>query len=286
MESGYVATRPRFTRLRRKFGVSYKLLTAEDLRVLDIFETKTVQGKAGAFYFPNLIANGSFEIPGPGGTGVAGWTPDPDGLLEFAVVPWPNAVDGGVSLRMLSYSQTVATGEAVNAGFVSSSRFGVSTGDVVALNAMVQVYANGIPTPATASLQAVLTVQYANSSTNDIVQTLASTLTTGFVPVSTSFTIPDFSGSAAVSATFRLVARIDNEDGSSPLSVAGGEVVFFVDSLGLALASTVQPYGRMPGSQPLPGLFRFTKNISGMDNPSGWAGGGPVYDVSFEITEV
>ena len=61
MESGYVTTRPRFTRLRRTWGVTWKNVTEGDVIALDRFEVSTVKGGAGAFYMPNLLENGSFE---------------------------------------------------------------------------------------------------------------------------------------------------------------------------------------------------------------------------------
>jgi phage-related protein len=53
-EGGYVQTRPRFTRLRKKFsGVVYRNMTDTDQSTLDTFETTTVRGGADSFSWTN-----------------------------------------------------------------------------------------------------------------------------------------------------------------------------------------------------------------------------------------
>ena len=63
MESGYVATRPRFTRARRTWKVNVRNLEAEDVRALDQFTMVRAARGGNAFLFPNLVPNGSFEFP-------------------------------------------------------------------------------------------------------------------------------------------------------------------------------------------------------------------------------
>jgi phage-related protein len=49
-EGGYVHTRPRFTRLRKKFpGVNYRAMPDADQVTLDTFESVTVRGGADSF---------------------------------------------------------------------------------------------------------------------------------------------------------------------------------------------------------------------------------------------
>jgi hypothetical protein len=56
-ESGYVTTRPRFTRQRRIFSISWKNLSADDVAALDQFESSTLAGGAYAFTIANLYAD-------------------------------------------------------------------------------------------------------------------------------------------------------------------------------------------------------------------------------------
>jgi len=48
MEKGYVITRPRFTRVRKRFHVTYNVLTQADKNTLDTF-VDTVKGDADIF---------------------------------------------------------------------------------------------------------------------------------------------------------------------------------------------------------------------------------------------
>ena len=61
-ESGYVTTRPRFTRSRRNFKLTYKALTDADKALLDtFFFTSTGQGSA-VFAWTNPVDNVSYNV--------------------------------------------------------------------------------------------------------------------------------------------------------------------------------------------------------------------------------
>jgi phage-related protein len=62
-EGGYVHTRPRFTRLRKKFsGVVYHVMTDTDKSTLDTFESVTVRGGADSFVWTDPKSTTSYTV--------------------------------------------------------------------------------------------------------------------------------------------------------------------------------------------------------------------------------
>jgi len=61
MDGGYVQTRQRFTRIRKKWQVSYHALTTTDKLLLENF-VNTVAGGANHFTWVNPQDNNSYEV--------------------------------------------------------------------------------------------------------------------------------------------------------------------------------------------------------------------------------
>ena len=284
MESGYVATRPRFTRQRRTFGATYENICAEDVRVLDEFEVVTVQGKAGAFYYPNILPNGSFEIPAVPGSGqlAYGWTTQASNLFTASLSAL--AFDGNASLLLTSEAMTVPAGGygGANISGVISPAFPVSVGDVYQFGGQI-MQSNTNPAGVDVWIIVVLWVTYADGSVTDP-QYYVLAPAEGWTPLVTSLTVPSAaSGSPAVSAYLEIGCWLGNTSGAA-VAVPAGASRLYVDQVGLALTTPAQPYGRMPGSAPLGTLVRLNKMLSIKDNA--FAGGQPTYDCTLEVTEV
>lgn len=280
MESGYVATRPRFTRLRRKFGVTIEHLTAEDIRALDKFEVAVVQGQAGAFYMPNLLPNGSFEVPAVTGAGVLGWNAEPGAAWSISTISEAPA-DG---LAAMAFS-TTATPSATTALalLVSGWTPPVAVGDVYQVCANAQITSQY--SSATVALSFIATVLYADETESVVTLPLLSTAGSAY-QITESLTIPAAASGAAPAVTATLAFRVSlvngANDGGSPTGAFAATVV--IDAVGMALTSSLQPYGRIPGSAPTGTPVRFTKQPAIRD--SGWAGGCVRYDCAFEVTEL
>lgn len=60
-DGGYQLTRPRFTRIRRKFKVIYKHLPAADKDTLDSFVT-TVKGGADSFVWTHPVSQSQYTM--------------------------------------------------------------------------------------------------------------------------------------------------------------------------------------------------------------------------------
>jgi hypothetical protein len=286
MESGYVATRPRFTRQRRTFGVTYDFLTPEDLRVLDQFECFTVQGEAGAFYMPNLLSNGSFEVNDADGV-LAGWriypVLDPSPMLagfQSAVVQ-----DGLCALSIAAigstWSPAVNPTDSASAGISSSKPFPVTAGEVYQFNAEIQAI-NTNPSNISVGMVVVLNCVYSDGTGSN--PQIYAGVGAGWQSYSGTITVPTASsGATAAMATVDICGFLSNSAETSA-TVAANSAMLYVDSVGLALVTPHQSYGRMPGSSPLGSLVRFTKTPSLKD--AGWAGGVKRYNCTFEVTEV
>jgi hypothetical protein len=278
MESGYVATRPRFTRQRRTFGVTYDFLTGEDARVLDMFECFGVMGEAGAFYMPNLLPNGSFEIPDPMG-GISGWTPAADPGWSVALGAPPS--DGANAVAFVI--SAAATSTAQTGSVLSNNNFPALAGDVYQVNAdasLVSTYAAAV------ALKFVLQLAYADGSTMTLTAPLLAVESSAYTEVTAALTIPaSGTGATVCVATASFVATLITGTTDAGVTTSGSpSATILLDAVGLALITPQQAFGRMPGSSPLGSLVRFTKTPALRD--AGWAGGQKRYACTFEISEV
>lgn len=284
MESGYVATRPRFTRLRRTFGVSYKFLSAEDVRALDRFETLTVQGGAGAFYLPNLIRNGSFEVIGPDGE-LVGWQVLAGAGNPYSVSQTTNAYDGSNAIKFSLNAITLTAGEDIQTlTSVECAPVSVSAGDSYLAQAYVNM-TNAPPANVALPLYILATVTYSDGTRVNRAYAQQYNSTSGWVNISATIPIVA-SQSGATKATLQIAigAVADNSAGSTTVNLAAGSAVYLVDSVGLALVASAHPNGRMPGLSPLIYPVRFTKGVQMRD--AGIADGQKTYHATFEVTEL
>ena len=278
MESGYVATRPRFTRLRRKYSVSYKNLTGADIALLDQFEVSIVKGKAGAFYAANLLPNGSFEcFTGSGATlAFDNWSiPGPS--TEFSIGQSSVGADGSSALLFQSIvggSLPPGPGNAHLAALLNAAAIPVNPGDTMLFYGLVSVALGTLAAGASISTQPYFTpVGGAQIYPPPLV-----VATNGFIPYSTTFTIP----AGCTSLLVGIDAMLSNGNTSNVSTDGSTQIVW--DSCGVAVVSSAGPYGRMPGGPPLVNPVRFTKGLTIRD--AGWVGGQARYNVTFEVTEV
>lgn len=272
-ESGYVATRPRFTRLRRTFGVTYENLVAEDVRALDKFEVETVHGKAGAFWLPNLFPNASFENPGRNGAGVEGWRPNPSDA--WTVSTSDDSSDGIVATRFATAAGVTASSTAKTANVSCLHVLKVIAGDSYQVNAMVKLsntYGAG-----TVAVTAQIALAYSDGSTETLAVALLSTPSADYVFCSGSFTI-SASGGGAIAAAARVSFAVSLTGSGS------GSAEVLLDDVGVALIATSRLHGRMPGSAPLARPVRFSKPPEIRDMKP--AGGCKRYSADFEVTEL
>ncbi len=287
-ESGYVSTRPRFTRIRRTFAVSYKNLVAEDVRVLDQFEISTVQGKAGAFYMPNLAPNGSFEFPAtlPGEI-VSGWgggfVPNPPGSL-WTLARTPSAHDNFYALTMAASGASLPTAISNESygNFSCNAPLSVEVGDAVQYTLWASAHFDSAIS-ATVGLGLTCIFGYADGTgVPGFFPIFAPTATIPYAQYSGSFIVPPHGSSALVSCGCYFEASMGAGSGEAY------SVSLTMDSFGIAIAKAANPYGRMPGSSSPGSAVRLTKLMEIKDAPKErqFGGGSKLYDASFEVTEV
>src|SRR5579862_1485612 len=129
MESGYVATRPRFTRARRTWKINVRNLEAEDVRALDQFAMVRAARGGNAFLFPNLLPNGSFEFPACNGADlVRDWYTAGDAPAALSIAP-ETFIPGGPA--------PVPVGTVADEG-VTALKFQTVAGQVLAVGANTQ----------------------------------------------------------------------------------------------------------------------------------------------------
>jgi len=278
MESGYVATRPRYTRTRRTWKVNVRNLVAEDIRAIDQFAMVTAARGANSFLYPNLLPNGSFELPAPSVTAVAqGWGISSMVAQESVDVTTSVLEDG---TRALSFStaagQSLPANSTVTAQVSTDQRISCGAGEVYVFRASADVVqgtlTNGI-------LGGAVTVVFFGVNGNVLsTQSTAVAVGVGWQEINFQFTVPanatTFAIQLSTSLTNTTVAAIPL-DGSSSITW---------DALGCALRIPLTPFGRMAGSQSLGCPVRFSKLPEASD--VGVGQGVKRYGVSFELTEV
>jgi hypothetical protein len=273
MDLGYVATRPRFSRSRRTWNLNIRNLTAEDVRALDTFAEVTVQRGSLCFYFPNLAPNWSFEVgPSSGDEVVAAWSITEQNAI--VVTPGSTAADGLSSLQFAAGAITGSDASQVTAG---RSFFPVA-GEVYEGVFQVSADITGSGFSVSANLQIAL--QMSDGSTVTVSPAASNAITastSGFVWVSQQLTIPAPAAGLTITSAQAQIAV-------AATAIAG--LNLFVDTVGLALTSSAQPYGRMVGSAPIPARVRFAANKIPQFSDLGYGDGVKVYGTTFAIEEV
>jgi hypothetical protein len=287
-ESGYVSTRPRFTRLRRTWKCVYRNLVLSDLILLDQFVLDMVKGGANAFYLPNMLQNGSFETLGTGSETFDGWTNGIGAENEAAIVVGsgasgtygPVTFDGSRSLGIKSVNGTTVTNATPSGAGATVTQYigSVTPGDVMQFSGKLNIAIRGMQFGVDVITQPFFTFTGATQIYGDAVNA-----STGFTPglpfsdYNYSFTVPDGASDMIAGVLTWFISA-----SSSPVVLDGTNTVFW-DHCGLALTSVVRPYGRMFGSEPLGCAVRFTKMPDVRDAKP--AEGVKRWDVTFEVTE-
>lgn len=279
MESGYVATRPRFTRARRTWKINVRNLQAEDMRVLDQFFMVTSARGANSFLYPNLLPNGSFEFPAQSDADVAyGWNISSGPPQEAISIGTVTVEDGTHALSFTTVAgQSIPATSTVTGTACADQPISCTPGEVYTLTASASAVQG--------TLAAGVLSSYARISFFDADGNPLSTLTGGNVPVGTGwqtysyqFTVPANAASFSVSLNVSLA----NTAGAALNIDASASVAW--DVVACALLTPITPFGRMAGSQPLGCFVRFSKLPETSD--IGVGTGVKRYGANFELTEV
>jgi hypothetical protein len=290
-ELGYVSTRPRFTRSRRTWKINIRNLVAEDLRVLDEFVQVTAQRGANSFLYPNLLPNGSFELPASNSVDlVDGWFVSgvPSAALALSValsgavdgVPTGNVDDGLQAIQFATVAgQTLAPGASILAALDTAALINCSPGEQYLFHCRYR-YTQGDVCSFSPQVCMVCDYDYGTETVDGSAgQPIG---TSGWTDFWSTFTIPSGANTGTRDFRFRVAAAIANSTGAA-IATTGG-AIFGIDEVSCALLTAVQPWGRMVGSQPLGVPVRFSKLPEASD--IGWGNGCKRYGVNFELTEV
>lgn len=282
-ESGYVSTRPRFTRVRDTWKINVRNLVAEDKRVLDYFTKVTAARGGNSFLFPNLLPNWSFEFPALDATELAqGWyqADDPVAALPVSIVT-SNIEDGAAALCFGTAAATMlAEGASLSAEVDSDVVTPCAPGDVYLFHARVCPTQGTLAAASTLWAEALMYTYDAdgNQSTLAAAGNGFNCSVSGWQDYYDTFTIP----AGAVSFRMRLLGNLT---GSSSAAIAlDGSASILFDRVGCALLTPAQMYGRMVGSDALPRPVRFSKLPELAD--IGYGNGVKRYGANFELTEV
>jgi hypothetical protein len=278
MESGDVATRPRFTRARRTWKVNVRNLQAEDVRALDEFFMSTTARGGNSFLMPNLLPNSSFEFPALTVNDlVAGWSAS--GIAQEAISIAAAAVsDGTQAIGFATVAGQAVPANSTVRGQLNCDQFiPCSAGETYVFTANVNAVDG---TLAAGVLMAGVSIVFRDAHGN-VLSTAsgpAALLIAGWQAYGYQFTAP----AGAVAFTVALAVALTNS-GASALAVDGSASVTW-DAVGCALLAPLTPYGRMVGSASLGCRVRFSKLPETAD--IGYGNGVKRYGANFEVTEV
>jgi hypothetical protein len=282
MESGNVATRPRFTRARRTWPFNVRNLVAEDIRALDEFFMSNAYAARGgnSFLFPNLLPNWSFEFPALDASEVVfGWSVAASGAPQESIgVSTVTVQDGTQAISFATVAgqivpaNTTVTGQ-LNCDWAVPCKPGevyVFTGQAHPIHGTI---VSGV-------LAAQVNVSFFDANSNALSTLTGTGVNIYSLPQSYGyqFTVP----AGAVSFSVALVATLTNSTGVGYALDGSASVVW--DCVGCALLTPLTPYGRMVGSQPLGCLVRFASLPEIAD--IGWGNGVKVYGAKLELQEV
>jgi hypothetical protein len=285
-ESGYVSTRPRFTRARRTWKLNIRNLVYEDMRALDAFVMNGAARGGNAFLYPNLLPNWSFEFPALSAVDlVFGWNV-PANPPHIAAGLATLAQDGAQSVAFSPVDgETIAAISAVTAQVIADQPIPCNPGEVYVFAG--QVY--GVPFSQTPNLtlSAGVAINFLDVNGN-VLSTLTGTpvaASAAWQAYSYQFTVP----ANAAAFTVALCGSIANTS-NSPITLAASSPTIanygaaFWDCVGCALLTPLTPYGRMIGSAPLGTFVRFSSLPETSD--IGFGQGVKRYGAHFELTEV
>ncbi len=277
-ESGYVSTRPRFTRARRTWKINTRNLVLEDIRALDEFYMFTTGRGGSAFLYPNLLPNWSFEFPALISTDVvfawseAGIPQESIGVSTVTVKDGTQAVSFGTVA-----AQVVAALTTVSAALDCDTAIPCNAGEVYVFTGQVNAVQG---TLAAGVLGANVSVAFYDAG-GTYLSTLAGTAATiggGWQSYGYQFTVP------ANASSFHVVLTTTLSNTTASAITLDNSASVAWDCVACALLTPLTPYGRMVGSNSLGCLVRFGKlpEISDV----GWVGTVKRYGASFELGEL
>lgn len=282
-ESGYVSTRPRFTRARDTWKINVRNLVAEDVRVLDYFQKITAARGSNSFLYPNLLPNWSFEFPALNAAQVAkDWNQPGTSSAALPVSLATANVEDGVQALCFGTvaAQVLAAGATVAAEVTSAVVTPCAPGDVYLFHARVNPAQGTLASAATLWAEAAMYTYDASGNQSALAGSGSgfNTSVSGWQDYYATFTIP----AGAVGFRMRLIGNLTGP--SSGTIALDGSASILMDEVACALLTPAQWYGRMVGSYSLPRPVRFTKLPEFSD--IGWGDGVKRYGVNFELTEV
>jgi hypothetical protein len=279
MEGGYVATRPRFTRARRTWKMNVRNLVAEDIRALDEFAMVKAARGGNAFLYPNLLTNGSFELPATvAGDLVSGWSAASTPSQESISISTATAEDGTQAILAGTVNGASIPANSTVTGTVAADQaIACSAGEVYVFTASINA-AQG--TLAGGVLNVYVQIKFFNAAGNQVGTSAGSnaTLGGGWQSYGCQFTVP----ASAARFTVALITSLVN--GTASAIALDGSASVAWDAAACALLTPLTPYGRMVGSQPLGCLVRFGKLPETSD--IGFGDGVKRYGCTFELMEV
>jgi hypothetical protein len=278
-ESGYVSTRPRFTRARRTWKVNTRNLVLEDIRALDGFFMVTTARGGNSFLYPNVLPNWSFEFPALTAADlVLGWAISSAPAQESIGIGTTTVADGTQAISFGTVAtKTIAANTTVSGALNCDQGVSCTPGEVyvftAALDAIQGTLAAGV-------LGACVCVYFfaANGNPLSTVNGTAATIGVGWQTYGYQFTVP------ASAASFRVGLSVTLTNSTASAITLDGSASVIWDEAACALLTPLTPFGRMVGTQPLGCLVRFTKLPEASD--IGWGNGVKRYGVNFELTEV
>lgn len=297
MDLGYVATRPRFSRGRRTWNCNVRNLFLEDVRALDEFKETTVKRGSLSFYFPNLVQNGSFELPAVFDSEIVqGWSPEI--MQGFSVQPTAMAADGLTGIQIATAAGSIASGQALTAQIASPISLRVRSGEVYqgVFQSLASVTGfSGVSCGAGANLSIVL--QLSDGSALNVAPASSNSLSGASPKVYSSvvqqFTIPTPSADVFISAAYLVLSVTLHNSGTAAISLGapglGNSISACFDSVGLALIQQAPGhslYGRLIGSTSLVRPVRFAPNRLPEFSDIGFGGGMKRYGTTFALEEV
>jgi hypothetical protein len=280
MESGYTATRPRFTRARRTWNLNLRYLTAEDVRAIRTFRDITVLRGALPFYFPNLIENGGFEIlAGISSVEIVkGWsTSENSAHVSFGTVGLHGSADPRIAPGTSGNVciEVAATGGGT--GTLSSNRqFSCMSGDVLLVSASTS---NNGGTIGLITALVQVSLAYQDTTENTVSEPLIVT-TSGWGLTSAQLTIP-----APVAGGYNVpaIATVSLEIIAASEATAS---TLLIDDVGVAKISSAIDGIEMTGSAPIPAQVRFASGALPQFSDLGWVGGQKRYGCTFKLEEL
>jgi hypothetical protein len=278
-ESGYVATRPRFTRGRRTWKQNIRNLAAEDIRALDQFAMVTAARGGNSFLYPNLLPNGSFELPPLSAADlVAGWNATPTPAIAVATTG-ATVLDGAQAIGFATISAShLAAHSSATATLACDIPIPCNPGEVYCFTASASTVAGTAISGMTRTDAVSVAYQDINGNTLSTTLGTAAAIGGGWKAYGLQFTVP----ANAVTFTVALVMTLANSTGSA-IAFDGTQTTVW-DCAACALVTPLSAYGRMAGSLALGVPVRFGNLPEYSD--IGFGNGVKLYGAHFELTEV